>query len=538
MEREAAAAGDIDEMMRLAEAGDFSALDGWSPCGPSPHEAAVAVRVQMARWLHGRGGATPPAPTALEAFLDGQPEVRHHAAATCAQGALGAVLSFDARALASWCALQDRLGGDPVAAEATRLWLEIVRRAPRKAVDERTRRLAREAVSRSLPTLAIVGTVLLAMAALSEGDVEAALVAARRASRMARTEGLREAELLANLVLARVRRQTGKPHLAARILATVARLAPPVWHGWIAWERLLAAGLDAPGVPPSTEMPSAVAARALADLLAAAASGDADAARSAAARIRSTVAEWPDAAEDAALAIAAVDPSVPPPPSLHDWATGRAAEVPRGLHGLSPVAPEQAVAFVVAGPGVPGRRILVAGLPLVAASAGSPDELAGSPREHYRTDTALALLALAGEAGVALSELFERVYRIEFVPGLHKNAFNVLLHRARKRVGALAELVRTEQRTFLRPHRPLVLPDPRCVEPMEVCVMRLLAARNASSSEELATELRLSVRTVQAALKQLLADGACHPERHGRRVIYRVDDTTFCEPTPPDAAPP
>jgi DNA-binding transcriptional ArsR family regulator len=427
-------------------------------------------------------------------------------------------------------------GAEPGAAEAARLWLAIGRGAAPTDAEARAKVLYREAAAAKQVLLSVEATSLQAMAALGAGDVEGALAAARRASRMARTEALPEAELLANLVLARVRRHTGKPHLASRILAALARLAPPPWHALIAWEALLSGGLEAgaalAGATRGAGSRSAAAAGALADALAAAQAGARAAFEDAGGRALAAVEGWDALTIEADALLAALDAARPAPAVLLPWARGAEPLAPLGLQGASPAAPEEAIAFVVVRPGAPGRRILRAGLALAAPDAISPHALAGSPREHYRTDTALAVLAGAGPAGLTRDELFGLVYGLPYAQRLHEGAFRVLVHRMRKRVEGLAEVAREADRLCLAPARPLIVPDPRCAQPTEAAVLRLLAARGAVGSDEIASELRLSVRATQSALKQLVEDGALQVERQGRHVQYRVDDTTFSEPTP------
>jgi hypothetical protein len=41
----------------------------------------------------------------------------------------------------------------------------------------------------------------------------------------------------------------------------------------------------------------------------------------------------------------------------------------------------------------------------------------------------------------------------------------------------------------------------------------------------------MPLRTVQAILQQLVAEGACSSQRGGRHIAYRIEDTTFTEVT-------
>ena len=92
------------------------------------------------------------------------------------------------------------------------------------------------------PRVVVEVTALRALVLASLAKTGDALTFARRASLMARTEAEPEAELLANIVLARLRRHVGKPHLAVRILDALARLVPHAPRAWLEWERLLAGG--------------------------------------------------------------------------------------------------------------------------------------------------------------------------------------------------------------------------------------------------------------------------------------------------------
>ena len=122
---------------------------------------------------------------------------------------LAAVLAFDRDALGQSPA------SDDLGAELGRAWCALMGGAAAGLDAELAALFARASASRD-PARVIEATALRAMAALSLGNLPEAVAFARRASRMARTEALPPSELLANLVLGRVRRRSGKPHLAAR----------------------------------------------------------------------------------------------------------------------------------------------------------------------------------------------------------------------------------------------------------------------------------------------------------------------------------
>ena len=114
------------------------------------------------------------------------------------------------------------------------------------------------------PRLVVEVTALRALVLASLAKTGDALTFARRASLMARTEAEPDAELLANIVLARMRRHVGKPHLAVRILDALARLVPDAPRAWLEWERLLAGGtspVDALEPDADAAAPASAAAR-------------------------------------------------------------------------------------------------------------------------------------------------------------------------------------------------------------------------------------------------------------------------------------
>jgi hypothetical protein len=488
--------------------------------------------------LGGWAAGALPAPDDLAALVRRSAETRTRAARACVELERLALLAFDPEALARWrlvhLSLIEGLGLPELSARAraARVWTVALGGDARD--DAEARELFREAGRLAMNGLAVEATAAQATILLDRGDLDGALATARRGSRMGRTEGILEEECLANLVLARVRRHLGKPHLASRILVGIEKMAPPSWRRWLSWERALAAGPEAAPCGSAESASGAFVDRsgtgvwALRDLLAASSAGDRAAFADAGARLAAILAPVPALAQEAALLAAALDADATPPPALEGWARGDLPFVPGGLHGPSTASPDQPFAFVLARPGRGGRRFLRAGSALVSDS----NLLAASSVEHYRTDTLLAALAIAGPAGVERTELFRSIYGIPYAAALHESVFRGLVHRSRRRIEGRGAITRDGERLLLDVEAPLVIPDPRCMPPTEECVLRLLATRGQAGSEDIAGELRISVRAVQAALKQLVEDGACHPERQGRAIVYRVDDTTFSEPTP------
>lgn len=130
-----------------------------------------------------------------------------------------AFMAFDARAHRAAAERARRAAGE--ASGVASLYVEVA--ALRQAVLEgrgaadQAADLERRALELAHAPVVLEAAALRALGEL-EADVEAAVRTARRAVRMARTEGLPLPELLANLVLARARRLSDRPHLSVRIL--------------------------------------------------------------------------------------------------------------------------------------------------------------------------------------------------------------------------------------------------------------------------------------------------------------------------------
>jgi Fic family protein len=123
------------------------------------------------------------------------------------------------------------------------------------------------------------------------------------------------------------------------------------------------------------------------------------------------------------------------------------------------------------------------------------------------------------------------VYGFQHAPDVHRGIFDVLLHRARARVRGLAEIEREGDRLRLKGKQPFLVPDPRSVQPLEEFMLRLVARSGGASAKEAAEALNVPLRTVHRALQRLVSEGACQRARAGRTVVYRIEDTTFQEPT-------
>jgi hypothetical protein len=517
----------------------------------APNHLAWRLALRAIQWSFAPRGA---APTAAEAA-----KLVHESGASepllraCAVMERIAFSTLDASALAAWlevhAAVAQGSGDFDIDLAVARLWHDLLA-GDDDAVGSAARALLDKVGETPSTSSAIEATVTAALAALSRGSIDESVELARRASRMAQAESLPHQEYLANLVLARVRRYSGRPHLALHILAALDRVAPAYWSGWIGWETLLAGGIR----PESSglDFPSARAERALRGLLEVARRGELPSFQEARARLDGAARVWPALQAEAAALIVALNPlEAEVPASMQSWCSGETPIIPFGLYGVS-ISPsadpevETATAYVLGTPGNRGRRFLLPGLALI------PDArvLTRDPaRTAGRTETGLAALALAGEPGETRDMFFRRVYGFKFVAYRHRAVLDTLCHRMRSLLGEAGEIRREEVESTtdaeaasesggasssaisLTLRQAIVVPDMRCLLPTADRVLRALALVGPTSASAAAESLRMPLRTIQAVLQQLVADGACTIERDGRRVAYRVQDTTFTEVT-------
>ncbi len=351
---------------------------------------------------------------------------------------------------------------------------------------------------------------LTAMEALSraETDPKEAEALARRGARMAATEELLAPAFLANITLARIRRLSGRPHLATHILATLSRYAPPTWHPWLGWELALAFGGAGAGLLPLSA-PILEAIRRTCD-------GD---------RVPCPALFERDLVSLQALTI----PETPTnDPGVLAFRHGRSQEVPRGLHGLTAIEDAGALAWVAV-QGGEARRLLALGLG--ALERRGYQRFEQSQRAKGRADMLIAACALAGEGGITEEALFEASYGFAFVPELHGGTFGLAVHRARQRLDGFATIERAQGRLHLLAAHPLLIPDPRCAVGTEDRALQHIALGGATTARAIADALGVSLRSAQLALEALIREGLCDRARVGNAVVYRVEDTTFHEPT-------
>ena len=448
---------------------------------------------------------------------------------------LRAIVALDGPGLARWLTVHDGVPAeeprDAIGRALSRGWSELFSGAEAAAP---LAELEREAATSDCADLVIEAATLRALRASANGDLTEATTLARRASRMARVEGLPHPEVLANLVLARIRRRTGAPHLAARILGALAEIAEPRFHAWIAWELAFAGERDRAITllgHGETDDRLRRAATALTTMLDPPSAERAEPFRASAEAARQLTTGCRFAHQEAEALYRAIDPGVPLETldgELRSWCAGVMRTPPAALLGWCTEqlidGEARAPAYATrAGRGA-ARRVLGLGLGLVAAP---PD--AAMKKNKARQNTALSVLLLAGREGLDDETFFSSTYGFELELSAHRSALHVLKHRLRAQLPAGARLVRVGPMNRLESAQ-LTVPDPRCGRRTTDRVLRALAGRGASA-KEVAASLDIGVRTAQKVLQALVVDGSCLARKEGRQVTYVIEDTTFQEPT-------
>jgi DNA-binding transcriptional ArsR family regulator len=495
----------VSDPRAAALRGDFRAARAWRAEHPDEKAWAIALSAMEAAATGGRL----PAREEVAAFAGASPAKRAVVAIACSEAERAAFAAFDREGLESWAATHASLVDD---LGCGRLWRRLVRGETDGLADEARRVETGAAKAGDAPTV-VEAASLGALGSLAAGDVEGAVALARRASRMARTEALPQSEYLAHLVLARLRRVTGRPHLAARILGALARIASPGWQGWIAWEALLAGA--------EVEAPAGSAARSLQALFAA---RDRASAEEALAKLRPAIRGFADFEGEIDDVVAAIDPDADlsrASARVRDFLTGAAAHAPGPLAG--PAFRSADSVLVLARPGRPARRVLSGGIDTGALP------FVGSPDRAGRTEAAVAVLAFA-RSPLSDADFFRAVYGFVYSEPLHRGNLDVLVHRVRAAIDESAALER-EAGLVLSVRRPFVVADPRAERSVDERILRALALRKGTKARDVAGRLGIPLRTVQLALSRLVDDGACEAVKEGRAVEYRVEDTTFTEPT-------
>lgn len=367
-------------------------------------------------------------------------------------------------------------------AERARAWSACARGT---LGSEEAERLRESASREKQPMLTVEAAVLEALA--TNG-----VPLARRASRMARSEGAIHLEYLANLVLARVRRLDSRPHLATRILRGLRDHVPPAWRRWLAWEEAFAGANDR-----------------LREALCSAREGNPS---EAIARLRDEAGSFGPALRDVDTFEAALLGT------RQDAIHLSHLELMLGDASGAPV-------YVLLERGQ-ARRILRSG---IGARASNVAQVESSSRKDARVQALLAALALGGP--LSEPDAFRAVYGFAFVASKHQGVFRVLIHRARTAIEGKAELRRVEG-TLELVTDALLIPDPQTVPTLLDRTMLLLGERaEPLSAKQVAEALDVSVRAAHGALRDLADRGELEEERVGRARSYRLEDTTFFEPT-------
>lgn len=456
--------------------------------------------------------------------------------AACAR-VLRGVLCLDPVAVERWAQAAMRIevddGVSRIQTVCAALWQSLfATTAGPSSLAQRAQALQREARGLQCATVVLEAGIQHALALLSSGDVAEALEAARRASLAARAEGLLAQEYLANIVLARARRMNGAATLATRILRALAAVVPPAWRAWLHWEGILAGDRATFEGTPQAEPPTL-----LRGLIDAAVAGDVPGFEQARARLMALCRTLRPLHEDARglIALLSVEPEAEAPPAaMASFIDGSRAYPDLSLQGLTASGDGDSVfAWVVYARGRPARRVWGPGLPLVETRLAERFErIPPEPPRQARVYALLASLALAGAQGLSEAEAFERVYGFSFSPPRHVGVLKTLVHRARTELGPHGHLERGAGRMRLHAARPLAIVDPVCQPSLEERVLRAMAANVGTvSAQQAAASVGVSLRYAQVALQKLVEQGQCVVARAGREVAYRLEDTTFFEPT-------
>ncbi|MFK7987376.1 MAG: hypothetical protein AB8I08_15250 [Sandaracinaceae bacterium] len=392
-------------------------------------------------------------------------------------------------------------------------------------------RVEGEAREARAPAQVVMAASLVAWGSASLGDLEAATSHARRASRMGRVEGIFDPECIAHAVLARVRRLSGYPHLAARIVGALVQHVPHDRQGWLDWERTMA-GVYVPGPqpePPASASPIDRAAHLLRRVVRAAREGRPEACRAALASLLES--PLPALGQEA-RGLAAVLDTRRAEALVDAWCHGEEMETPGALSGVVHHRPEDSTdsarCYVWASPGMRGRRIAPLGLSLL------PQPFVQLPQTRARqgrNESIVAALALAGADGLSEGELFESVFEFAYRAEQHRGSLAVTLHRARKYAERVGQVELREQRVWLNPTAAFVVPDPRGRDLLSDRLLCAIADRREACPADLADGLQISLRVARGRLAALQEQGSCVVERRGRQLVYRVEDTTFSDTT-------
>ncbi len=495
---------------------------------------ASTTSLRAALWVAGESGGEPPSVEGLAEACDESRLTRESLIPAAMIGVRRHYLAWDFQRMPESAGVFRQLARDldtpgvQAGLHLVEAWSALASGAAPRAL--RQADLAAELATRHALAEALVEARSLgALATLEAGDPTLALELARRAMRMARVEELPAAEYLAALTLARARRLNNASHLASRILTSLLSYAPAPWHGSACWELALSSGLACADVP----FPPGSAPASFLDWLRAANTSDRDAFARLELELRQRLSGFCPGLADFERARWVVDPEVHEcgDSQIESWKHGRVDELGLGLAGLAGIPLAEVTTYacaVSAGPQTPATRVVRVGAGLAQQhwSASS-----AATAKHARTQTLLAVLVLAGSEGMDERAAFEASYGFRFQPDLHRDTFNVAIHRARSRLSAEDRLVREAGTLRLELAQRTAVPDPRCGLPVAERVLRRVALGSALNARAISKFLGISVRSAQNALETLVEEGACRQRKQGRQVDYLIEDTTFQAPT-------
>lgn len=157
-------------------------------------------------------------------------------------------------------------------------------------------------------------------------------------------------------------------------------------------------------------------------------------------------------------------------------------------------------------------------------------DLALRLEDSGRTGLALATAAVRPGEVATREVFFRQVYGFSYSKELHKNAFTTLVHRMRTEAEGVGRILNTSAGVEFVVDRAALIAEPQFAPSLGQSLAALLATEELSTRDA-AQSLSLTERSIQRELRQLLEEGAVVAERRGRSLVYRLEDTTFKEPT-------
>ena len=402
-------------------------------------------------------------------------------------------------------------------------------------------------------------TALMAFRALRDSRFDQAISMAQQAVALthAHENGTFDRPL-ALLTLARAYRYDGQPNLALAALGRISSSAFGLWTAWASWERMLAGGVSGTITAESAGMPNSLpgggvmhdAALRLQDLFAALRIRSRLAVEGALADLQRSVVGCRMLAAEVDALMSVVNPRRQRlPRSIQSWAMGQGRASRCAFLGVAMVAAPPTVrvrpsAMVLGLPGLPGRRFLAAGTVFVADARLAERTQMPASSTRTRSETGLAVLALAGPTGISCDEFFRTIYGLRFCASRHQSVLDVLCYRIRALLGDAGDLQRSRRRTPSDPgsgidskmwlvlHGPIIVADPRCGLSTAGRILHAVALASefgGLSMSQIASEITLPVRTVQLFIQDLVQSGQCLAVRRGRHLKYRVKDPVLRE---------